>query len=462
MVEKYLYLILSFGITVYLLNKHKPKNTLVTFLICLWVFVSDVANTPEFIIKIPGAPFELQPLRTLLLIFSAYLVIQGLLDKYRKRNVPRENISSVNPTYETYLWIYLIILLVTNVVHYNLLGPAEFVIAVSATLSFYVVYIAVKKTADSGTIRVIRDAIIIVAVISSVVAVIQLLVSSSFLRVLPTFSRPAFGGLLRSTGVFRDDYIHSYVVVIGLIWAIFTIPNGLKKTMIVGIMLVGILFAFMRMGYVVTFVFLVHYFYFMYQGNPKVKVLIVVGSVIVFVLGLGWVVTSGVMESSVAQERMLDEGTAEIRGRLYLQAVESSIKSGKSILFGYGSPASPEYYDAIFKATNSRLWAAGDRGGWHNLYLEILFFNGFGAFIMFILFLYQATRYFYRMGTREDNLLLIPFYCIITFIIANLSLALPIYSNFGMLLGITFALALSQRKKQINEQLSQPQVKSFS
>lgn len=40
--------------------------------------------------------------------------------------------------------------------------------------------------------------------------------------------------------------------------------------------------------------------------------------------------------------------------------------------------------------------------------------------------------------------------------IANLSLALPVYSNFGMLMGITFALALSQRKDQINEQIAQP------
>ena len=188
MVEKYAYLILSIGITVYLLYKHKPKNTLVAFLVSLWIFVSDVANTPEFIIKIPGAPFELQPLRTLLLVFLAYLVIRGLFDKYRKKNIDQEDITSVKPSYETYLGLYIIILLITDVVHFNLLGSAEFVIAVSATLSFYVVYLAVKKTSDSGSMRMIRDAIILVAVISSVVAIIQLLVSSSFLRVLPEFS----------------------------------------------------------------------------------------------------------------------------------------------------------------------------------------------------------------------------------------------------------------------------------
>ena len=454
--EKYAYLILSIGITAYLLYKHKPKNTLVASLVSLWIFVSDVANTSEFIIKIPGAPFELQPLRTLLLVFLAYLIVQRLFEKYRRTKVPQEDIASVKPDYETYLGLYIIILLITDIVHFNLLGPAEFVIAVSATLSFYVVYIAVKKTSDSGTMRMIRDAVITVAVISSVVAIIQLLVSSSFLRVNPDFSRPAFGGLLRSTGVFRDDYMHAYAVIVGLIWAIFTMPNGAKKLMVVGVMLIGILFGFMRMGYVVTFVFFVHYFYFMYKGSTTLKALVVVCSIIITVLGFGWVMTSGIMESSVAQERMLDEGTAEIRGKLYWQAVQSSVKSVKSFFFGYGNVESPEYYDAMYKATNSQKWAAGERGGWHNLYLEVLFFHGIGAFIVFVTFLFQAIRYFYRLGTHENTVLLIPFYCVLTYMIANLSLALPVYSNFGMLVGITFALALNQRKDELNSRFSQP------
>ena len=456
MAVKYAYLICSFIIVIYLLWKHQPKNRLVAFLISFWIFVSDLANTPDFIIKIPGAPFELQPLRTLLLTFFGFLVIQGLLNKYRKRNLPRHEVASVRPSYEIYLEIYVLILLVTYVVHFSLLGAAEFIIATTATLSFYVVYVTVKKTADKGMTRMVRDAIITVAVVSSVVAVIQLLVDSNFLRVLPTFDRPAFGGLLRSTGVFRDDYVHSYVVIIGLIWAIFTLPNGIKKLIVVGIMLVGILFAFMRMGYVVVFVFLAHYFYFLYRGNTQIKALIVVASVIVGVLGIGWVISSGVLESSVAQERMLDEGTAEIRGRLYLQAVKSSVKSGKAFLFGYGTQDSPEYYEAIYQVTQSHLWASGEKGGWHNLYVEILFFNGIGAAVVFIIFLFLSARYFYRLGTRENPTLLIPFYCVLSYIIANLSLALPVYSTFGMLMGITFALALSQRKDQVNEQRAQP------
>ena len=455
MVEKYAYLIISLVITLYLVRKHQPKNVLVAFLVCFWIFIADVANTPEFIIKIPGAPFELQPLRTLLLACLGVLTINTLLNKYRERK-QTEKIASVRPHYEIYLELCIVILLITDVVHYPLLGSAQFVILVLATLVFLVVYFTVKKTADTGMVRVMRDAIITVAVISSVVAMYQLLIDGSFLRVLPTFRRPAFGGLLRSTGVFRDDYMHSYAVIIGLIWTIFTVPNGVKKTIMVGIMLIGILFAFMRMGYVVTFVFFAHYFYFMYKGNFQLKALIVVVGIIGVVLGFGWVITSGIMESSVAQERMLDEGTAEIRGKLYAQAVESSLKSTKSFLFGYGSVDSPEYYDAMYKVTGQHQWATGETGGWHNLYLEILFFHGIGAALAFVLFLYQSARYFYRMGTRENRLMLIPFYCVIVFIIANLSLALPIYSNFGMLVGITFALALSQRKKQINDQLSEP------
>ena len=455
MIAKYVYLILSLGITVYLIRKHRPQQPLVSLLVCLWIFVSDLANTPEFIIKIPGVPFELQPLRTLLLSFLGFLFLKSILDKYRRKSLPKETITSVRPRYEMYLEAFVVILLVSYVVHYSLLGTAEFVVMVSAVLSFYVIYVTVKKTADPAMVRVIRDAVIVVAIVSSLVAIIQLLVDGSFLRVHADFSRPAFGGLLRSTGVFRDDYMHAYVVITGLIWALFTINNGIRKTVIIGIMLVGILFGFMRMGYVVTFVVLAHYFYFMYRGNAQLKVMLGAVSVILAVIAVGWVVTSGVMNSSVAQERMMDEGTAEIRGQLYQQAVESSVKSTKSFLFGYGTMKHPEYYDAMYNVTGSYRWATGEVGGWHNLYLDTLFFHGIVAMVMLVIFLYLATTYFYKLGVREERTLLIPFYCLLSFIIANLSLALPIYSNFGVIVGITCALALSQRKEHINKQLSQ-------
>ena len=193
----------------------------------------------------------------------------------------------------------------------------------------------------------------------------------------------------------------------------------------------------------------------MYRGNAQLKILLGVVSAILMVLAVGWVVTSGVMESSVAQERMLDEGTAEIRGRLYQQAVESSVKSTKSLLFGYGTMEHPEYYDAMYNVTGSYRWATGEVGGWHNLYLETLFFHGIIAMLVLIIFLFLATRYFYKLGVREERTLLIPFYCLLAFIIANLSLGLPIYSNFGIMVGITCALALSQRKEYINKQVSQ-------
>ncbi len=455
MVVKYIYLVLSLGITVYLLHKHRPKSMLISFLVCFWIFVSDVANTSEFIIKIPGAPFELQPLRTLLLSCLGFLFIKAVADNYRTKSASSGEIASVRPRYEFYLEAYIILLLVVYVVHYSLLGTAEFIIAVSAVLAFYVVYVTVKKMADPAMVRVIRDAIIIVAVISSLVAVVQLLADSSFLRVNVDFRRPAFGGLLRSTGVFRDDYVHAYVVIVGMIWAILTLPDNFKKLVIIGIMLIGILFGFMRMGYVVAFVVLVHYFFFMYRGNAKLKVLLVTVSVIVGVMGMSWVITSGVMESSVAQERMLDEGTAEIRGRLYMQAMASSAKSIKSFMFGYGTLDHPEYFDAMMKVTGARRWATGEVGGWHNLYLETLFFHGIVAAVLFILLLFSATHYFYKLGTKEDKTMLIPFYCLLSFILANLSLALPIYSNFGIIIGITCALALSQRKEQVNRQMSQ-------
>lgn len=447
MIQFYIYIVFAFLVALYLVRKHRPKYSIVTFLLCFWIFIDDVGNKTEFKLSLPG--FDLQPMRILFLFCLGFLISKPFVDRYRSSK--KFSLISVKPNYETYLSVFIIIAGLSNVVNFNLLGPVDFYIELSIFLRFYVVYFTVRTIADEAVLKTVKDTLIVVCVVSCIVAFLQL-ADQSFFRVYELYARSAFGGLIRSTGVFRDDYIHSYVVFVGLVWVYFTEPAGIKRSALIGLFLAGIFVAFMRMGYVVTALMLWHAFYFKTRSSNQLKILITSASMMALVAVGFWTLTSGVLDSSVAQDRMLDEGTMELRFKLYGKAIEEVTKSTKGFFFGYGNKDNPQYADAIYDVTRSELWASGEKGGWHNLFISLLYFNGFPTMVAFVAFLITFTRYFYTLEKRTGNYFyLIPFYCAIGYIVANLTLALSISSIFGILMGISAAIAVWIREKEVNQ-----------
>lgn len=448
MIEFYIYIAFAFFVVLYLVRKYQPRYGLITFFLGFWIFYDDVGNKTEFKISLPG--FDLQPMRMLFLICLVFLFTKPFIDKYRQGK--NSFAISVKPTYETFLWVFLVIATVSYIINFGYLGPANFYIEVTILFRFLVIYYTVRTIADEGTYFVIRDTIIVVCVVSSLVAFAQY-ADQSFFRVNPNYARSAFAGLIRATGVFRDDYLHSYIVFTGLVWVYFTMSAGTKKSLLIALFLASIFIAFMRMGYVVTTLMLGHAFYFKTPASGKLKVLVTTMSVIVLIFVGFWVITSGILDSSVAQERMLDEGTMELRFELYEKAMEESVESTKAFLFGYGSKDNPAYGEAMYEVTRSELWASGVKGGWHNLYIQFLYFNGFPAMVAFMLFMYQFIRYFYFLEKRTLNeFYLVPFYCAAGYAFANLTLSLTLYTNFAIVLSMTAALAVWVREQEVNQQ----------
>ncbi|MEK6481257.1 O-antigen ligase family protein [Catalinimonas sp. 4WD22] len=442
----YIYIVSSVILVFYFIRKAKPEYPILTFLICLWIFNGDVANMEGLKVSVGGA-FDLQPLRVLFLFSVAFLIIDPFIKQYKKRSNHTE--FRVQPRYEAYLIAFTIVSAISFII-YTASNPAKLFVALTTVSSFLVIYFAVKRGADEGMKKVVKNSLVSVAVISCLIAVYQLVGDQSFFRVNPDYGRTAFGGLLRSTGVFRDDYIHSYVVFTALVWVSFTDFYGIKKRILGGIFLVGILVAFMRMGYVVTAFFVAHAIIYASNVNLKLKVLVITFSVIISVFALFLVLSSGVMESSVAQERMMDEGTMELRYELYQKGLEVSFSDINGLIFGYGGTESPTYYKAMYDVTGNQSWALGERGGWHNLFLEVLFFNGLPALIFLCLFLYSITQYYLRLNKiTEHEEYYIPFYLVVGYLIANLTLGLGLETNFGIIIAISSAIMLKKRESQI-------------
>jgi hypothetical protein len=405
-------------------------------------------------IKISLGAFDLQPLRILFLFSATFLIVDPFLKQYKRPNVSQFSVKVV-PNYEKYLFIYLILVIVSLFANANLFTNSELFVSITTVLSFIAVYFAVKRASNEGFINVIKHAIILVGIISSIIAILQFVVDQSFFRANSDFSRTAFGGFIRSTGVFGDDYIHAYMVISAIIWTYFTIPTSTKKYILLGLFITGVFFGFMRMGYVVTTFFFAHAILYASNASGKLKVLVVTLATIASIFLAFGVLSSGILESDIAQDRMMDEGTMELRFKLYKEGIETTFSDFSAILFGFGNESSQAYYDAIYRATDGHLgWATGETGGWHNLFIEILFFNGLPAAVLLFTFLIAMVKYFYYLTKLTDNhLYSIPFYLALCYLISNLTLGLGLEVSHAIVLGISAALMTGNRVQQVKQEV---------
>ena len=401
-------------------------------------------------IKISLGAFDLQPLRILFLLSLTFLIADPLIKQYKKSSFNKSKLI-VNPSYERYLLIYVFLVLISYIINAQLFTSSELVAAITTALSFPLIYFTVKRATDDGFIEAFKNALFWVAGISSIVAIYQFVGDQNFFRVDTDFSRTAFGGFTRSTGVFRDDYIHAYVVFTALVWSFFSLENGTKKYILMGLFLIGIFVGFMRMGYVVTAFFMVHAILFATSASKKLKVLIVSLSSIAAVLLVFAVFTSGVLESKMAQDRMMDGDTMELRFKLYQEGVTASFSELQGMLFGYGNTKSSTYYDSMYKATGGQTsWALGEVGSWHNLLVEILFFNGLPALVFFLLFIVNFLKYFFSLSRSYNSYYYyVPAYILTGYIIANLTLDLGLENPFATILAISAGLAVGKRTDQL-------------
>ncbi|WKN30494.1 hypothetical protein PZB74_16130 [Porifericola rhodea] len=399
-------------------------------------------------IRIGGA-FDLQPLRILFLFTAAFLVISPFIEQYKK---DRGQDIKIQTNYEKYLIAYILTASAVYIYHFAGSDINKLILVLTTLPTFVLVYFMLKKTGDQGMKDAFKLSLISVAVISSLVAIVQFVGDQSFFRVNPDYDRPAFAGLLRSTGVFRDDYLHSYVVFTALVWVAFSDFKTWKKNALMGLFFLSIFLAFMRMGYVVAAIFAVHAVIYASNATFKLKVLVVTLAAIFGVFSIFAVISSGILESSVAQERMMDEGTMELRFALFEKAIQVSFSDIQGLLLGYGGPESEVYYNAIFEVTGSQTWAMGNKGGWHNLFIEIMFYTGLPTLILFAIFLVGIGKYYHRIAKSTSHFeYYIPFYITIGYFVANLTLGLGLETNFAIILSISAAILINQRKTQLQE-----------
>jgi hypothetical protein len=438
----YIYIIVAFFIVAYLILKNNPAHKFITFIIAYWILAGPVLNTEYFIIDIKRLPFDLQPNRIIFILFTIYLI---LVWAGKIKNV---RVNTNEPKFEKYLFLYIFLSIVVDVIHtIDILTTKDIIVNSTKILTFLVIYLVLKRAADERMVKTLFKALIIVCIFSSIIGIYQFLVNPLFFRL--GSERAAFGGLLRSNGIYHAEYMQSYFLIPGIILTLFTVRSKLFKNTLIGLFLFGIIFTFHRMSWIITILLLT--LYFIEVKKRKVWQMISAGSIMVLLIFLFTSIfipnISDVKTSPFVQERLLAD-TVTGRIALYKAALK---EIPEHWLLGVGGIYSDPFYWTILSAGGSEKVALGETGGAiHNEYILIGFFYGIPVLFLFCGFLISSLVYFWKNLKEKSEFFFITTLYIILFIIANLSNMFPLYSHIGLLLAILLGISVAVYQKNID------------
>jgi len=421
----HIYVVVTFLIAAYLTLKSDSSNKYITFILAYWILAGSVLNTEYFIIDIQSLPFDFQPDRIIFILFSIYLFFTYASGHNNER------VNTENLKFEKYLYLYIFLSIIVSVIHtIGVLSLKDVILNTTKILTFLVIYLVLKGTADREMLKVAGKALLIVCTISSLIGIYQFLIDPFFFRT--GSERIAFAGYLRSNGVFSSELIQSYFLIPGIVVVLFAIHNNLSKYSLIALFSLGIIFTFHRMSWIITILTLTLYFIKVKRKN--VWQIIAVGVYLVVALTYFSSTFSlnltNISRSAPVQERFLQK-TMSGRISYYTMVLK---KIPQSWLIGFGSRKSKAYYYGMLEVEPS--YASGEKGGIHNGYLAIAFYQGIPVVILYTFFIILALYNFWTLAKFKHIFYFIISLEVLKYILLNITNGLPLNSDLGLLLAI--------------------------
>ena len=434
----YIYFILAAAIAFYLILKSNSKYKIELFFLSFYLLTGNINDL--LTIKIPGFSFfEIQPERFLFFLLYFFIVRKTLLSKEKLNFTWDKKI----PWFEVALFAYVLLSIVSLLVNSSEIEVVDVLKKILDALAFLVLMISFRVMADRPSYSIIGKSIIIGAVVSSIISLIQFSVDPYFLRIGE--ARLAFGSLPRANGIFSTEYFNSYYLIIAIAWSLVTIKNNALKISLVMLFSLGVITSFQRMSWIILVLVLLTYL--IYVKKVVIEKLLLAGLCVLALLTFVSIFYyKDIMNSSLVKERLSE--TVEGRQGYYSMVLDNI---GKKPIFGYGGLKNEVYYVNMLQITGSRGRATAEKGDLHSGYFSSLFLYGIPAFICFTLFVVLSVFYYSRFF-NDDLYFVIPFFVSIIYMIGNLTNTFLFLKYISILYAIHIGIGMGIHK--LNKRLS--------
>ncbi|MEM9917712.1 MAG: O-antigen ligase family protein [Bacteroidota bacterium] len=420
----YAYFGLAFLMSAFIVYKAKTTYWVELFILSFYLMTGNLNE--ELTFALPGISFfEIQPDRLLFLYFSFFLTRQLFQPQASNTGTREWKV----PWFILMIFLYAAWIIISQISHLVDLGVEEVILSTIHCLTVIVLIYAMRRLADRQSLAVLGKAFIIGAVVTALVSIIQLVYDPMFLRIGD--QRIAFGTVLRSNGLFNNEYCNAYFMITALAWTLISVRQQRMRFLLIAIFTLGVISSFQRMSWLILSLVLVIYVLKIEQIALEKLVLLslcgLIGLVSIFII-----FNREIMNSGLVKERLSEVPDSRLG---YYRMVIDNI--GKKPLFGYGGKNNELYYYSMLRITHERKRATGEEGDIHSGYFSSLFYYGVPGLIFFIAFVGLALLYFGQLY-KQHIFFAVPFLLGLLYAIGNLTNTLL----FSQYLSIIYAIHL--------------------
>ncbi len=432
----YMYFLFVAVLAAYLVFKSNSKYKIELFFISFYLLTGNLNKL--LTTKIPGfGLIEIQPSRFLYFLLF-FLIVRKMVFSRTRFHL---TFDKKMPWFQMALLAYVILLMVSVLVNSAELGMVRVLDRIVDTMAFLVIMVSLSLMKDKHSYNLIGKSMIIGAVISSVVSIIQLSFDHYFLRIGD--ARIAFDGLLRSNGIFETEYFNSYYLIIAIAWTLIKIKNNYLKMALVSLFTLGVLTSFQRMSWLIVALVIVTYL--AYIKKVALEKLVLIGLTgFAVLLSLSIFYYQEIANSALVRERLTD--SVQRREGYYWLVLDNI---GEKPLFGFGNLKNDIYYNEMLRITGDRNRAMAVTGDLHSGYFSALFLYGIPAFVCFLLFVLLSVFY-YASSYKVDKYFAIPFLVSIIYMIANLTNTFLFLTYIAILFAIHIGIGMGINQIQEN------------
>ncbi|MEO1515638.1 MAG: O-antigen ligase family protein [Bacteroidota bacterium] len=420
----YVYFGLAFVASLWLVRSPSVPYRLELFLLSFYLMTGNLNE--ELTFALPGISFfEIQPDRLLFLYFSFFLVRHFLFSSHQ----PSRSKPLPLPWFMLMLLLYVVWIILSQISHVVDIGMEEVILSSIHCLTVLVLIYALRHMVNQQSLAVLGQAFIIGAVATAVVSLAQLLYDPMFLRVGD--ERIAFGTVLRSNGLFNNEYCNAYFMITALAWTLVTIKKQHWRLLLIACFTLGVLSSFQRMSWLILALVLL--VYVLKIEKIALERLVLLGLCgLIGLLSIFIIFNREIMNSGLVKERLSEIPDSRLG---YYRMVIDNI--GKKPLFGYGGKQNELYYYSMLRITHERKRATGEEGDIHSGYFSSLFYYGVPGLVFFTAFVLLSLFYFGKLYSHH-LFFAIPFLLGLLYAVGNLTNTLL----FSQYLSIIYAIHL--------------------
>jgi O-antigen ligase len=407
------YFYIIFCILIALFLAKSAEERILAFIITLRNLAEPVLGKIG-IIDFESLPFDLQPNRIFFLILLAYLIKRITLEKLKKSTL-EEKIKFFNFDYILIAFFFLVV--ISLIINSNRMEIREIFSVPLSILYYLVAYYTMKLYYNDKLLNIIIRGIIILALINSVIGIVQIMIDPEFLKTAEP--RIAFGNIWRASGIFQSEYTLGVVLNTAIIFILLRNKILLHHYIFILLLLLGLFLTFHRLSWL-TFLFIAVLFAIKKKVNVNLKI-----SIIMFILAIGSTIIIAFFSQSniisLSSERKNTTLIERIKSDTFLDRIKQfsiSINILGNNFWGIGTYETQEYY--ISMARHDLLVSKDIPLGVHNGFLAIGVRFGILAMIFFIFYLAFISRYFYKRTNIHYPLSMIPLFVSIIWILSNL------------------------------------------